>query len=98
MSEVNNEMVRAGLDTTMTGTDGRTVRESLGPWTMRAAIEAALASAPTVEDVVWCNEWKKIYGRTSAGIYRCESFVGLAVPGVCPGPHRTLLLGPEVAP
>jgi hypothetical protein len=60
--------------------------------------ERTLTTAPTVEDVVWCNEWKKIYGRTSAGIYRCESFVGLAVPGVCPGPHRTLLLGPEVTP
>jgi hypothetical protein len=57
--------------------------------------ETALAAAPAVADVVWCTEWKRIRSKTSAGLYRCESYAGLAVHGVCPGMHYDLIARPR---
>jgi hypothetical protein len=98
MSGAMDKMVQAGLNATMTGTDGRTVREVLGPRTMRAAIEAAFAAAPTVVDFVWCEHEGNIHrsdeNRCALGHYHSASFDACSRP--CPGPHHTILIIPEV--
>lgn len=61
--------------------------ETLWKEDIREALTAALAVAPTVGGYVWCERTKHID--------RYGSHPDHLTSG-CPGPHRTLLLGPAV--
>ncbi len=57
-------------------------RDEDEPWVV-LAIAAALAAAPAAGGSVWCEHFHDVV---------------LTLHGTgCPGPHRTLLLGPEVS-
>lgn len=57
------------------------------PEQMRAALQAALDAAPTV-DGWWCAHWEILSGPNERD--QC------AMSTDCPGPHKTLLLGPTI--
>lgn len=60
---------------------------------MHTALVAALNVAPTV-DAVWCEHTKQVRAPESTGRWWCDPMLS-----DCPGPHRTLLLGPDtIAP
>lgn len=87
---VTDEMLDAAYETAGIS------RTGYAPWKdhLRAALAAALAAAPTVDGWVWCDET----GSPSLAkpTHRTERFACDIEDDHCPGPHRTLLLGPEV--
>jgi hypothetical protein len=90
MSEAMDKMFDAACESAGVSQTG------YAPWKdhLRAAIAAALAAAPTVEGPVWCSHHKDMCETRRRG-KDCRS-AGSAWSDDCIGPHRTLLIGPEV--
>lgn len=83
---VPDEMAEAALATYYPGLVGIDTSELDR---VRAALAAALAAAPTVGGWVWCEDHNAPGGGSAPGTCFVRN---------CPGPHRTLILGPEVTP
>jgi hypothetical protein len=98
MSDAMNKMVTAAFKEA----DSYEMVESMGyawPGAERFArlLAAALAAAPTVEDLVWCDGHKEVLPPSHCYFH---ARLGCQDPscGPCTGTNYTLLLGPKVTP
>jgi hypothetical protein len=91
MSDITDEMFDAACESAGVSQTG------YAPWkdNLRGAIAAALAAAPTVEDLVWCDGHEEVLPPSHCYFH---ARLGCQDPscGPCTGTHHTLIIGPEV--
>jgi hypothetical protein len=89
MSDAMDKMVEAFFESL------HPVEREIEPGMVEFGIEAVLAAAPTVEGWVRCEAWDGVAVNGLLSVRRAGHQAPYLHQASCPGPHHTLLLGPE---